>query len=238
MSGHIRAGRHAAVLCLEIDRPAKRNAIDLPMFDRLARELAAADGDETIGAVLLCGAGDDFTAGHDLQAFEGWPQRPGDPVPRFLYALAALRKPLVIAVQGWAMGIGATALLHADWVLCAPGARLRFPFVDLGIAPEAASSLLLVRAVGQLRARQLLLGGEPVDAERAFEIGLATELCAAGDLRAAAIERAQRLAAKPAALFQRIKSWLHAGDDVRARIDEEIEAINQALAERRAKERT
>lgn len=237
MEDAIRVSRHGSVLCLEIHRPDKRNAIDLPMFDRLARELTAAEADGTVGAVLLCGAGEGFTAGHDLQAFDAWPQHPGDPVPRFLHALAALRKPLVIAVQGWAMGIGATALLHADWVLGEPAARLRFPFVDLGIAPEAASSLLLARAVGRLRARQLLLGGEPISAERAFEIGLVTELCAAGDLRAAAIERAQRLADKPAALFGQIKTWLDSGDDVHARIDEEIDAINQALAERRAKER-
>jgi len=230
----IRTARDGDVLCLEIHRPDRRNAIDMPMFDCLARELIAANGDETVGAVLLCGAGEGFCAGHDLQAFDThWPQHPTDPVPRFLHALADLRKPLVIAVQGWAVGIGATGLLHADWVLAAPGAKLRFPFVDLGIAPEAGSTLLLARAIGTPRARRLLLGGEAISAEQALDWGLVAELCPATELRATATERARALAAKPAAMFGRIKSWLAPLDEVHARIDEEVEAINQALIQRR-----
>lgn len=230
---NIRVTRHGAVLCLEIHRVDRRNAIDLAMFDALANGIVVADADAAISAVLLCGAGDGYTAGHDLQAFEQWPQSPSDPVPRFLHALAALRKPLVIEVQGWAVGVGATSLLHADWVLAAPGAKLRFPFVDLGIAPEAGSSLLLARAVGSLRARQLLLGGEAISSEQAHAWGLVTELRPASGLRAAAIERAQALGAKPTAMYTRIKSWLAPEAEVHARIDEEIATINQALAERR-----
>jgi len=229
----IRVMRDGAVLCLEIDRVDKRNAIDLAMFGRLADELAAADGDAGVSAVLLCGAGDGYTAGHDLQAFEQWPQAAHDPVPRFLHALAALRKPLVIAVQGWAVGIGATSLLHADWVIAAPGAKLRFPFVDLGIASEAGSSLLLPRAVGTVRARRLLLGGEAIVSQEAHAWGLVTELRPADALRAAAMERARQLGAKPAAAFARIKEWVAAQADVHARIDEEIAAINEAILERR-----
>lgn len=234
MSETIRASRDGGVLCLEIHRPERRNAIDMPMFDRLASELTTADADGAVGAVLLCGAGEGFCAGHDLQAFDShWPQRSTDPVPRFLHALAGLRKPLVIAVQGWAVGIGATGLLHADWVLAAPGAKLRFPFVDLGIAPEAGSTLLLACAIGTPRARRLLLGGEAIGAEQALDWGLVAELCPAAELRATALERARALAAKPAAMFGRIKSWLAPLDEVHARIDEEVEAINQALIERR-----
>lgn len=232
MSG-ISVSRHKAVLCLEIDNTAKRNAINLAMFAHLADELIQADSDDGVSAVLLCGAGEGFTAGHDLQAFEQWPQGATDPVPRFLHALAGLRKPLVIAVQGWAVGIGATSLLHADWVLAAPGAKLRFPFVDLGIAPEAASSLLLARSIGTLRARQLLLGGESILSEQAHDWGLVTELRPTAELRAAAIERALLLGAKPGAMYTRIKAWIATPAEVHARIDEEIEAINQVLAERR-----
>ncbi|VTU27409.1 2,3-dehydroadipyl-CoA hydratase [Variovorax sp. PBL-H6] len=225
--------RDEGVLSLEINRTGKRNAVDLPMFDVLARELANANADDAVRAVLLCGAGNGFCAGHDLKAFEQWPQSPDDPVPRFLHALAALRKPLVIAVQGWAVGIGATSLLHADWVVAAPDASLRFPFLDLGIAPEAGSSLLLARAVGLLRARRLLLGAEPIDGQTAHAWGLVTELRPADQLRAAAIDRAGKLANKSPSMFKRVKDWLALDTDLHARIDEEIEAINVAVLERR-----
>lgn len=228
--------RDEGVLSLEINRTGKRNAIDLPMFDLLARELTNANADDDVRAVLLCGAGKGFCAGHDLKTFEQWPQSPDDPVPRFLHALAALRKPLVIAVQGWAVGIGATSLLHADWVVAAPDASLRFPFLDLGIAPEAGSSLLLARAVGSLRARRLLLGAEPIHGETAHDWGLVTELRPADQLRAAAIGRARKLATQSPAMFKRIKDWLAVDADLHARIDEEVEAINLAVLERRKAE--
>ncbi len=221
------------VLVLEIDRTAKRNAIDLAMFGALADALCAAQDQAETRAVLLCGAGEGFTAGHDLQAFAQWPQAAHGPVPRFLHALAGLRKPLVIAVHGWAVGIGATALLHADWVLADPDAVLRFPFVDLGIAPEAGASLLLAPAVGTLRARQLLLGGGAITAREACDWGLVTELAARIELRGAALARARDLAAKPQGMVRRIKEWLAPADALHARIDEEIEAINQAVRERR-----
>jgi len=226
--------RDEGILILEIDRMSKRNAIDMPMFDLLARAFTTANVDDAVRAVLLCGAGDGFCAGHDLSAFDQWPQSPGDPVPRFLHALAALRKPLVIAVQGWAVGIGATSLLHADWVIAAPRASLRFPFLDLGISPEAGSSLLLARAVGSLRARRLLLSAESIDGETAQAWGLVTELQPAEALRAAAVQRAKLLAAKPSPLFKRVKDWLSLETDLHARIDEEIAIINQAVAERRS----
>ncbi|TPG26523.1 enoyl-CoA hydratase-related protein [Variovorax guangxiensis] len=225
--------RDEGVLTLEIDRQSKRNSIDLPMFDLLAREFKNANADDDVRAVLLCGAGDGFCAGHDLKAFDQWPQSADDPVPRFLHALAALRKPLIIAIQGWAVGIGATALLHADWVVAAPRTSLRFPFLDLGIAPEAGSSLLLARAVGSLRARQLLLGAEPIDGETAHAWGLVTELQPSAALRAAAVHRAKLLAAKPPPMFKRVKDWLSLEGDLHARIDEEISAINQSVMERR-----
>jgi len=228
---HVRA--QGAVLVLEIDRPERRNAIDMPMFATLAGALQRADADAAVGAVLLCGAGEGYTAGHDLRAFDLWPQRPADPVPRFLHALAGLRKPLVIAVQGWAVGIGATSLLHADRVLATPDARLRFPFVELGIAPEAASSLLLARAVGTLRARQLLLGAETITGAQAHAWGLVSELVGPQQLRGEALACAARLAAQPAATYRRIKDWLAPAEEVHARIDEEIGVINRAVLERR-----
>lgn len=232
----INARSDAGVLVLELDRAEKRNAIDLAMFDLLARELDRANNTPDVSAVLLCGAGEGFSAGHDLQAFEQWPQHRGDPVPRFLHALVDLRKPLVVALQGWAVGIGATALLHADWVLASPGARMRLPFVDLGIAPEAGSTLLLARAIGTLRARRLLLSGEPFTAEQGHDWGLVAEIVDPAQLREAAMARARQLGGKPAATVHQIKTWLADAEAVRTRIDEEIGAINRAIAVRRSGE--
>lgn len=232
----VRMERVEGVLVLELSRSKKRNAINFTMFESLADALTNADTDERVRAVLLCGAGDDFCAGHDLEAFAQWPQAPGDPVPRFLHALAGLRKPLVVAVQGWAVGIGATALLHADWVIASPECCLRFPFIDLGIAPEAGSSLLLARAVGSLRARQLLLEGSAIDAATAHAWGLVTELAAVDQLRASAVTRSKALAAKSPAGFGRIKDWLASDVQLHDRIDEEIAAINHAVLARRKAE--
>lgn len=230
---NVEVTREAGVLCLTIARSNKRNAITLPMFAGLARELQAADSDSGVTAVLFCGSGDGFTAGHDLDDFQGWPQGPGDPVPSFLHALAALRKPLVVAAHGWAVGIGATSMLHADWVLAAPDTKIRFPFVDLGISPEAASTLLLVAAVGSVRAKQLLLGGEALTGVQAESLGLVTEVFAPEDLRSAALERARVLGAKCPATYSRIKSWLIDEAAIHARIDEEVQAINEAILARR-----
>lgn len=224
------------VLVLEIDRAQRLNALDMHMFDSLALALESGDRDPGVGALMLCGSGGSFCAGHDLQAFERWPQSATDPVPRFLHGLAALTKPLVVAVHGWAVGIGATCLLHADWVLAVPAAQLKFPFVDIGIAPEAGSSLLLARAVGSLRARQLLLTGDAISAEQAHAWGLVSEICDENALRTKAMERAVSLARKPAGSTARIKSLFTSAAEVHARIDLEIDLINQAVLERRSRE--
>jgi enoyl-CoA hydratase/carnithine racemase len=216
-------------------RPQKRNALTMAMFAALADSLAFAESCDGVRAIAITGEGDVFCAGHDLDAFDAWPQQPDDPVPRFLHALASVHKPLVIGVQGAAAGVGATMLLHADWVIATPGARLRFPFIDLGIAPEAASSLLLARSVGTLRAKHLLLGGEPFTAEAAERWGLVTEISAVEDLPGAVLERARLLGAKDPAVYGRIKAWLTPIDAVRQRIDEEVAAINDALVARKGK---
>lgn len=219
-------------------RPAKRNALTLPMFSALTESLAIADAHPAVRAITLTGQGPGFCAGHDLQAFDQWPQRANDPVPQFLHALARVRKPLVVGVHGSAAGVGVTMLLHADWVIADPNTQLRLPFVDLGIAPEAASTLLLSHQVGTLRAKQLLLGGERFSGEDAERWGLVTELAPAPALQARVLERARLLGAKDADAYQRIKSWLVNPGPVHERIDEEIAAINNALERRRAQPTT
>jgi len=222
---------------VRIERPSRKNALTLPMFAELAAILDEANRDTDVRAVVLSGGGDSFTAGHDLDAFAQWPQQRGDPVPAFLHALADLDKPLIVAVHGVAMGIGATLLLHADWVCCLADARLRFPFVDLGIGPEAGSSFLLARAVGLQRARRLLLGGEEFSGRQAFEWGLVTELVDHDVLMENTLLRAHALADKPAPAFAGIKQLIkRPPTGIGERIDEELAFINHALAERHGTE--
>ncbi|AEF90714.1 Enoyl-CoA hydratase/isomerase [Delftia sp. Cs1-4] len=216
-----------------IARPEKRNALTMPMFATIAEALKAADESDEVRSILVTGAGDVFCAGHDLKAFEEWPQKPQDAVPTFLHAIADVRKPVVIAVQGSATGIGVTWLLHADWVVTSADTVLRLPFVDLGIVPEAASTLLLQRAVGLPRARRLLLGGEKFTGAEACEWGLVAEAPPAAEVGARAWERAKFLAAKDPTIVRRIKDWLHPSSEYHQRIDEEVMEINAAVGRRR-----
>lgn len=218
---------------IRINRPHKRNAITMAMFAALGEALQAGQAHPKVSALLLSGAGSDYTAGHDLQAFEQWPQASWDPIPRFLHALPRVRKPLVIAVQGVAVGIGATSLLHADWICCTANARIRFPFVKLGIVPEAGCTRLLSMAVGLNRAKRLLLAGETIDGALAHEWGLVSEVVDAKALLDIARTRAQGLASLDGRAFASSKALLQPPGLAR-RIDVEIDLINRSLIERRA----
>lgn len=217
---------------ITIERPDKRNALTMPMFAALAESLRLADERADVRSILVTGSGNSFCAGHDLAAFGEWPQEPKDPVPTFLHAIANVRKPVVIAAQGSATGIGVTWLLHADWVVTSPETVFRLPFIDLGIAPEAASSVLLKEAVGLARAKKLLLGGEKFTGAEAAEWGLVAEVVAAQEVSATATRRAEFLAAKDAVMLRQIKDWLHPADGFHQRIDEEVNVINAAVLRR------
>src|SRR5262252_6341219 len=153
---------------LVFNRPAKKNALTVAMYGMLADELAAASASPDVRAVVLTGAGDTFTAGNDILDFVAQPPVTDDShVVRFLKALVAFPKPIVAAVNGAAIGVGTTMLLHCDLVLAVSSARFQFPFVKLGLCPEGGSSLLLPRMVGLQRASEALLWGEPFDADAA-----------------------------------------------------------------------
>lgn len=222
------------VLTIMLARPEKLNALTLPMFDLLANALDQASVDSSIRAVLISGAGLHFTAGHDLKEFDKWPQTPRDPVPRAMKALASCPKPVIMAVRGVAMGFGATALLHSDWCVATADARLRFPFIDLGIGPEAASTLLLSRAVGELRARGLMLRGTEFSGADAHAIGLISEIVSSADLLRIAELRAVELAGKGAHAAQAIKrSFQPSLEQLLQAIGREVDDINSALQLRR-----
>lgn len=181
-----------------LDRPAKKNALTRAMYSAAAEAFEAAASEASVGALLLRGEGGCFTAGNDLADFlEGPPPDEGAPVVRFLDAVALCPKPVVAAVEGLAIGIGTTILLHCDLVLATPDSRYRTPFADLGLVPEAASSVLLPRRVGQARAARLLLAGEMIDGTTAEAWGIVGQLVPAEGLVAAATAVATGLAAKP-----------------------------------------
>lgn len=237
MSG-IATGRRGAVAEIVFDRPEKRNAITVAMYAALADALAAAEADCDVRVVLFRGNGGAFTAGNDLKDFlANPPDGPERPVFRFLRGLAGARKPLVAAVEGAAVGIGTTMLLHCDLVLAADTARFALPFVDLGLVPEAASSLLLPRLAGHQRAAELFFLGDPFDAATAQSIGLVGRVVPAADLLAAARALAERLAAKPPQALLATKALLKsASGSVAERITEEAAVFARQLQSTELKE--
>lgn len=200
------------VLRIAIDRPDKKNALTAAMYQAMADAIHAAEDDARVRVLLIHGKADLFTAGNDLQDFLDNPPRDDKrPVFQFLYGISQAQKPIVAAVAGAAVGIGTTMLLHCDLVYAARNARLQLPFVNLGLVPEAASSLLLPALVGYQRAAELLLLGEPFSADRAKEIGLVTEVVPESELFDIAMAQARKLAAKPAASLRLTKRLMKQG---------------------------
>jgi enoyl-CoA hydratase/carnithine racemase len=187
-----------SALRVAFHRPEKRNALTLAMYDAVTAALARAASDEAIRCVILTGAPGVFTGGNDLGDFMRNPPSPTDsPVMRFLHAIVEFEKPLIAAVDGPAIGVGTTMLLHCDLVIATERARFTMPFTKLGLVPEAASSLLLPALVGRQRASEWLLLGRPFDGKEAHAAGLVTRLCAPEELDAAAEQLAVELAALP-----------------------------------------
>ncbi len=228
---HIKITREGAVLCVIFDQPEKKNALTGAMYLAATAALRQADGDPSIGAVVFGGAGGMFTAGNDLKDFLEASGEPGEfPAFTFIKMLAACETPLVAAIDGVAIGIGATLTLHCDLVYAAPGTIFRLPFVDLGLVPEAASSLLLPRRIGMAKAAEFLLLGEAFGVEEALRLGLINGIVPASGLRGFAVERAERLAAKPRAALAATRRLMR-GDpqDVQARIEEEARLFAIAM---------
>ena len=196
MSDHVRLQTADRVLTVALDRAEKKNAITGAMYAAISNALNAARDDDAVRAVVLNGADGVFTAGNDLGDFlMDPPTGPDSAVFQFLSAISTFPKPVVAAVEGPAVGIGTTVLLHCDFAYAAPSARFKMPFVDLGLVPEAASSLLVPRLAGHARACELLLLGRAFSAETAREVGLVNAVT--DDPQSAAHETAAALARKP-----------------------------------------
>jgi enoyl-CoA hydratase/carnithine racemase len=188
----------SSVLTLTFNRLEKKNSITAAMYAALADALADAQDDAAVRAVVIQGHELVFSAGNDLGDFMHNPPAAADaPVWRFLHGIRGFPKPIVAAVCGAAVGIGTTLLLHCDLVYAGDNAKFSLPFVNLGLCPEAASSLLLPRRLGQVRAAELLLLGEPFGAEQALEWGLVNRILPPGEVNRYAQAQAQKLADKP-----------------------------------------
>ena len=209
MSAQITAELVGQIWSIRIDRPEKRNALNGAMFDALANALRLAEGDVRGHCVLLYGSDDCFCSGHDKAEFGTlWPQAADGPVTRCIDAFAHQPLPLVAAVNGAAVGFGATMLLHADYVVAGEHAVFRFPFADLGIVPEAGATALLARRVGDLVARDWLLSGRPVSAAEALQHGFVSCVTPDAEVLQTARDYAQTLAAKPPSSLQATRRLL------------------------------
>ena len=190
--------RTDAILRVQLNRPAQKNAMTSSMYTSLADILNEADKDDAIRVVLWHAAGNAFCAGNDVVDFLKNPPRPGAfPQGDLMDAFVRFEKPIVAAVQGAAIGGGTTMLTHCDFVYAVESAKFQLPFINLALVPEFGSSFSIPARVGHLRAAELYLLGEPFTAPRAVELGLATRVVPDSDLLATATATAQKLAAKP-----------------------------------------
>jgi enoyl-CoA hydratase/carnithine racemase len=237
-SNHIIATTEGWVRRIVINRPRKRNALTLAMYGRLSDELDAAADDPAVRVAVITGVDDVFTSGNDLADFRTRSDSMQAPLLRFLKALPLFPKPLVAAVNGLAVGIGTTMLLHCDLVYASSEAVLSMPFTRLGVTPEAGSSLLLPRLAGLQRATELLMLGEPFSAERALEAGLVNEIVPPDQLSRRVAERTEVLAALQPVAIRQTKALLRAEllDRLQEVMEREIVIFNERLGSPEAAE--
>lgn len=237
MNDDILITRSGRILEVRLNRPDKKNAITSAMYAALAEALRSAAADPEVRVVTILGSGGTFTSGNDLKDFQQTPPLDLDqPVFHFLDAISTFPKVLVAGVEGAAVGVGTTLLLHCDLVLAAHSALFSLPFVDLALVPEAASSLLLPDLIGRHRAAKHLILGEPFDAATALGYGLVTELVT-DELEARVRAVANRIAAKPPEAVRLTKQLLRSDEDaIRARIEKEAKLFAARLTSAEAAE--
>ena len=229
----------AGVMTLTINRLDKKNSITATMYAAMADAVASAQHDGAVRALVIQGHETIFSAGNDIGDFLNKPpSTPDAPVFRFLYGMASFTKPVVAAVCGPAVGIGTTMLLHCDLVYAGDNAAFSMPFVNLGLCPEAASSLLVPQLIGYPRAAEALLLGEPFTAETALEMGLINRIVPPLEANVLAQQQARKLAAKPLSALIETKRLMKKGNAslVPERIAEEAMSFGRMLGEPAARE--
>ena len=242
MSEHVLSEKAGGVLTLTLNRPEKKNALTRDMYQDLGDAIDQAEFDKEVRCVLIQANGDMFTAGNDLSDFAAVnagesnaneARRGGNPL---LAALARAKTPLVAAVNGRAVGVGVTMLLHCDLVYISEDALLTTPFVNLALVPEAASSLTLPARIGHARAFSMFVLGEAVDAKKAVDWGIANAAVPLDQLRARAKAAADAVAARPPAAVGITKSLMRDGEAIANRMDEEGRHFAAQLKSPEAKE--
>jgi enoyl-CoA hydratase/carnithine racemase len=231
--------RSNGILRVQFNRPEKKNAMTGGMYTRLADIFNEANEDEETLVALWHSAGDAFSAGNDVGDFLKNPPGPGEsPQARLMDAFVRFEKPIVVAVQGAAIGGGTTMLTHCDFVYAGESAKFQLPFINLALVPEFGSSYSLPARIGYLRAADLFLLGEPFTAARAAELGLVTRVVPDLDLLATATATAQKLAGKPGGALRASKRLIKQGfvDQVKAAIRVENQAFSERVRSAEAKE--
>lgn len=238
--GQIEVERDGPVLQIAINRPEKKNALTADMYNALADAVETAEEDAAIRVFLLYGQGDAFTAGNDLEDFmrKPWKGQAVPPAVRFIRSVASAKKPIVAAVHGLAVGVGTTILLHCDLVYAAEDTKFMMPFINLGIVPEAASTVLLPLLIGPQRASELFLLGAPVTAQRAHEVGMVNAVVSREALQPTARGIAQQLAEKPRGAALACKELMKRGfrSEVERALSEEVSVISERLDSPETKE--
>ena len=227
------------ILRVELNRPAKKNAMTSRMYEALADIFNEAARDERTRAVLWHGAGDSFCAGNDVEDFLKNPPGPGEsPQARLMNAFVDFDKPLVAAVQGAAIGGGTTMLTHCDFVCAGESAKFQMPFINLAVVPEFGSSCSIPARIGHIRAAELILLGLPFDARRAADLGFVTQVVPDHDVLATATETARKLAAKPAGALQASKRLMKGPfrEQIKAAMRAENEEFSKQVRSDDAKE--
>jgi enoyl-CoA hydratase/carnithine racemase len=228
-----------SILRIQLNRPAKRNAMTSAMYVALAGIFNEAANDENTRVVLWHGAGDSFCAGNDIEDFLKNPPGPGEsPQASLMNALVDFDKPVVAAVQGAAIGGGTTMLTHCDFIYAAESTKFQMPFINLAVVPEFGSSCSVPARIGHLRAAELILLGGPFGARRAAELGLVTEAVSDKDVLPRAIDTARKLAAKPAAALQASKRLMKQPfrEQIKAAMKAENEEFSAQIRSEDAKE--
>jgi enoyl-CoA hydratase/carnithine racemase len=240
MTEHVRTDIADGIMALTIARPDKKNALSNAMYDAMSDGLERAEQDEAVRVVLFQGDGDSFTAGNDLADFSAASQSGNNHGPsaagRFISNLGKATKPLVAAVQGNAVGVGTTMLLHCDLVYLAENARLMTPFVNLALVPEAASSWLLPARIGHVRVYAMFALGEPVDAPTALAWGLANAVVPVDELRNRARAAAEALTKRPAGSLTHTKALMRDFEKIAAQISRESGLFAERLGTAEARE--
>jgi enoyl-CoA hydratase/carnithine racemase len=224
--------RQGAIMSAAFARPEKKNAITGAMYEALIEAFEAAERDPAVGALVLSGKGGVFTAGNDIGDFLGLASRgSGDfPAWRFVSKLAEFEKPLIAAIDGLAIGVGTTLCFHCDLVYATPEARFQMPFVNLGLVPEAGSSLLAPQRFGRAKAAEFLLLAEPFGAQQAVTLGLVNAVLSQSELIAHAMGKAAELAAKPRAALLATRRLMRGDPEaLKAQMAEETHAFSTAL---------